>query len=77
MRYDIRMNKVPPAPIMPIIMMSQNRQEAKDRRRAEHDYPVNLKAELDIRSLNLKMDQLLTLPVAAAARDPTDPDRAG
>jgi len=44
----------------PVIMMSQNRQEAKDRLRAEHDYRVNLKAELEIRSLNLKIDQLLT-----------------
>ena len=44
----------------PIIMMSQNRQEAKDRLRAEHDYRINLKAELEIRHLNLKVDQLLT-----------------
>ena len=44
----------------PIIMMSQNRQEAKDRLRAEHDYRVNLKAELEIRHLNGKIDQLLT-----------------
>jgi uncharacterized membrane protein len=43
----------------PIIMMSQNRQEAKDRMRAEHDYQVNLKAELEIRHLHWKMDQLL------------------
>lgn len=43
----------------PIIMMSQNRQEAKDRLRAEHDYQVNLKAELEIRHLTWKMDQLL------------------
>ena len=43
----------------PVIMMSQNRQEAKDRLRAEHDYRVNLKAELEIRNLNMKMDQLL------------------
>lgn len=43
----------------PIIMMSQNRQEAKDRLRAEHDYTVNLKAELEIRHLNEKMDHLL------------------
>jgi uncharacterized membrane protein len=43
----------------PIIMMSQNRQEAKDRLRAEHDYAVNLKAELEIRRLNEKMDHLL------------------
>jgi len=44
----------------PIIMMSQNRQEAKDRLRAEHDYQVNLKAELEIRHLNIKVDQLIT-----------------
>jgi uncharacterized membrane protein len=44
----------------PIIMMSQNRQEAKDRLRAEHDYRVNLKAELEIRLLHAKLDQLLT-----------------
>ncbi|MBY0383687.1 DUF1003 domain-containing protein [bacterium] len=43
----------------PIIMMSQNRQEAKDRIRSEHDYLVNLKAELEVRQLNMKMDQLL------------------
>jgi len=44
----------------PVIMMSQNRQEAKDRMRAEHDYRVNLKAELEIRHLNAKVDLLLT-----------------
>jgi uncharacterized membrane protein len=44
----------------PIIMMSQNRQEARDRMRAEHDYRVNLKAELEIRLLHAKIDQLLT-----------------
>lgn len=44
----------------PVIMMSQNRQEAKDRLRAEHDYRVNLKAELEIRHLHAKMDLLLT-----------------
>jgi uncharacterized membrane protein len=43
----------------PIIMMSQNRQEAKDRVRAEHDYRVNLKAELEIRHLHEKIDHLL------------------
>lgn len=43
----------------PIIMMTQNRQEAKDRLRAEHDYRVNLKAELEIRHLHEKMDLLL------------------
>ncbi|MCX6051773.1 MAG: DUF1003 domain-containing protein [Campylobacterales bacterium] len=44
----------------PIIMMSQNRQEAKDRLRSQHDYKVNLKAELEIRQLNEKMDHLLS-----------------
>lgn len=43
----------------PIIMMSQNRQEARDRLRGEHDYRVNLKSELEIRHLNAKMDLLL------------------
>ena len=44
----------------PVIMMSQNRQEAKDRIRSEHDYRVNLKAELEIRHLHAKMDLLMT-----------------
>ncbi|MCB9854498.1 MAG: DUF1003 domain-containing protein [Phycisphaerales bacterium] len=44
----------------PIIMMSQNRQEAKDRVRAQHDYQVNLKAELEIRQLHEKLDHLLS-----------------
>jgi uncharacterized membrane protein len=43
----------------PIIMMSQNRQEAKDRLRSEHDYRVNLKVELEIRHLHEKVDHLL------------------
>jgi uncharacterized membrane protein len=43
----------------PIIMMSQNRQEAKDRLRSEHDYQVNLKAEIEIRQLHIKIDQLI------------------
>jgi uncharacterized membrane protein len=43
----------------PIIMMSQNRQEAKDRLRAEHDYKINLKAELEIKLLSEKIDHLL------------------
>ncbi len=43
----------------PVIMMSQNRQEAKDRLRAEHDYQINLKAELEIRHLSRKLDQLM------------------
>ncbi|MCP9768949.1 DUF1003 domain-containing protein [Lacihabitans sp. LS3-19] len=43
----------------PVIMMSQNRQEEKDRLRSENDYMVNLKAELEIRSLHQKIDLLL------------------
>jgi uncharacterized membrane protein len=43
----------------PVIMMSQNRQEAKDRLRSEYDYRVNLKAELEIRHLHEKLDHLL------------------
>ena len=41
-------------------MMSQNRQEAKDRLRSQHDYQVNLKAELEIRQLHEKLDHLLS-----------------
>lgn len=43
----------------PIIMMSQNRQEAKDRERAQSDYMVNLKSELEIRTLHEKLDHLM------------------
>ncbi|TDU81543.1 putative membrane protein [Prosthecobacter fusiformis] len=43
----------------PVIMMSQNRQEARDRKRAEGDYKINLKAELEIRHLHDKMDYML------------------
>jgi uncharacterized membrane protein len=43
----------------PVIMMSQNRVEERDRIRAEHDYKINLKAELEIRHLHEKMDHLL------------------
>src|SRR5437899_11334693 len=43
----------------PVIMMSQNRVEARDRLRAENDYKVNLKAELEIRHLHEKIDHLL------------------
>ncbi|GAB3178184.1 DUF1003 domain-containing protein [Telluribacter humicola] len=43
----------------PIIMMSQNRQEQKDRQRAEHDYKISLKAELEIKLLSEKIDHLL------------------
>jgi uncharacterized membrane protein len=43
----------------PVIMMSQNRKETKDRMRGEHDYKVNLKAELEIRLLHEKIDHLM------------------
>jgi len=43
----------------PVIMMSQRRQETKDRQRAENDYRVNLKAELEIRQLHEKIDHQL------------------
>ncbi len=43
----------------PVIMMSQNRQEDRDRIRAENDYQVNLKAEMEVRLISEKIDQLL------------------
>ena len=43
----------------PVILMSQNRQEARDRVHAEHDYEINMKAEIEIRKLHEKMDHLL------------------
>ena len=43
----------------PVIMMSQGRQGTKDRLRAENDYRVNLKAELEIRQLHEKIDHQL------------------
>jgi uncharacterized membrane protein len=42
----------------PVIMMSQNRQAAKDRLDAQHDYEVNLKAEMEIVALHFKVDEL-------------------
>ena len=43
----------------PVIMMSQNRQEEKDRDRAKNDYMINLKSELEIRMLHEKIDHLI------------------
>ena len=43
----------------PVIMMSQNRQEEKDRERAQNDYMINLKSELEIRMLHEKLDHLI------------------
>ncbi len=44
----------------PIIMMSQNRKEAKDRKRAVNDYMINLKSEIEVRNLHGKLDLLMT-----------------
>ena len=44
----------------PVILMSQNRQESKDRLRSQNDYRINLKSELEISHLNEKIDFLLT-----------------
>ncbi|MDT9546159.1 MAG: DUF1003 domain-containing protein [Chlorobium phaeovibrioides] len=44
----------------PVIMMSQNRQESRDRARSVHDYQINLKAELEIRQLHQKIDHILS-----------------
>jgi uncharacterized membrane protein len=41
-------------------MMSQNRKEEKDRRRARSDYLINLKAEMEVRNLHSKMDLLMS-----------------
>lgn len=43
----------------PVIMMSQNRKEEKDRKRAENDYLVNLKAEIEVRNLHQKLNLLM------------------
>jgi len=43
----------------PVIMMSQNRQEEKDRERYKNDYMINLKSELEIRTLHEKIDHLI------------------
>jgi uncharacterized membrane protein len=44
----------------PVIMMSQNRKEEKDRQRAVNDYLVNLKAEIEVRNLHQKIDLLIS-----------------
>ncbi|MFO1033949.1 MAG: DUF1003 domain-containing protein [Hyphomicrobiales bacterium] len=52
----------------PIIMMSQNRQAAKDRLQATHDYEVNLKAEIEIMALHEKLDEMRDKDIAALVR---------
>ena len=44
----------------PVIMMSQNRQAARDRLDAQHDYEVNTKAELEIAAVQAKLDEIRT-----------------
>ncbi|MEG1863028.1 MAG: DUF1003 domain-containing protein, partial [Oscillospiraceae bacterium] len=45
----------------PLIMMSQNRQEEKDRRRAAGDYKINLKSEIIVEDMHYKLDEILAL----------------
>lgn len=52
----------------PVILMSQNRQSAKDRRMAAHDYEVNLKAEIEIMALHDKLDALRNEQLSALLR---------
>ena len=52
----------------PVIMMSQNRQQDVDRRKAENDYQVNIKAELEIELLHQKIDELREKEVLALSR---------
>jgi uncharacterized membrane protein len=52
----------------PVIMMSQNRQAARDRLDAAHDYEVNLKAEIEIMALHEKLDLLRTEQIEAMLR---------
>jgi len=52
----------------PIIMMSQNRQEEKDRLRGKNDYKVNLKSEIIIEDLHFKLDMILENQAEMAAR---------
>ena len=60
----------------PVIMMSQNRQSAKDRLDAQHDYEVNLKAEMEIVALHFKMDELREKQFDTADGSAESPDRA-
>jgi len=61
----------------PVIMMSQNRQDAKDRIRSEADYKVNVKAEVGIAELHEKIDKLRgELNIAVQGMTPRKSDRA-
>jgi hypothetical protein len=65
----------------PIIMMSQNRQAARDRLQAEHDFEINLKAELEIMALHAKLDRLRAdaneSPIPTARRSSFEADGLG
>ena len=56
----------------PLIMMSQNRQEEKDRRRAESDYKVSLKSEIIIEDIHHKLDKILSQQAAIMSSAKTD-----
>jgi uncharacterized membrane protein len=56
----------------PVIMMSQNRQAARDRLDAAHDYEVNLKAEIEIMALHEKLDELRQREILAVRDQLTD-----
>ena len=60
----------------PLIMMSQNRQEGKDRRRAENDYKVNLKTEIMIEDLYDKVNAILAKQTALEKRIKAEKDEA-
>jgi len=53
----------------PVILMSQNRQAARDRMAAAHDYEVNLRAEIEIAALHEKLDQIRTQELATLIRE--------
>ena len=53
----------------PLIMMSQNRQEEKDRRRAEGDYKVSLKSEIIIEDIHHKLDRIISMQQSAKSEN--------
>ena len=55
----------------PVILMSQNRQEARDRLRSEHDYEINLKAEIEVQQIIEKLSEIQAMLSGAAKREPS------
>jgi uncharacterized membrane protein len=53
----------------PVIMMSQSRQEARDRLRSEHDYEINLKAEIEVQQIGEKLNEIQAMLAAAGKRE--------